>query len=201
MYGPTCTSWGHPTSSVHVLVLQNGCRCYTCISLKIGRCCCSTGPGIPPAWPATVPGGAGTTHGAVADRSMPFLWHMTPTWGGTNNDIARTQHTRVAAYTGWDTNQKHCIAQQRASTAGNSNGNTPTAGTLQEDFIVVCCSSARGFTALHARLLCCCLCVYIHTYIHTYLVLYLVRSTILLSCRSYNMNIISSSLFVLFVDV
>ena len=152
-----------------VFVLQTGCRCCTGISLKIGRYCCSTGPGIPPAWRATVPGVTATTHGAVADESMPFLWHMTPTWEGTNNDIARTQHTRVAAYTGWDTNQKHCIAQQRASTAGNSNGNTPTAGTLQEDFIVVCCSSARGFTALRVRLLCCCLCVYIHTYIHTYI--------------------------------
>ena len=71
------------------------------------------------------------------------------------------RHSTYTAYTGsslhglgcgWgtlaDTNQTHCIAQQRASTAGNSNGNTPTAGTLQEDFIVVCCSSARGFTAL-----------------------------------------------------
>ena len=55
----------------------------------------------------------------------------------------------------------------------------------------------RGFTALHVRLLCCCLCVYIHTYIHTYLVLYILRSTILLSCRSYDMNIISSGVFYL----
>ena len=159
-----------------VFVLQTGCRCCTGVSLKICRSCCSTGPGIPPAWRATVPGVTATTHGAVADESMPFLWHITPTWEGTNNDIARTQHTRVAAYTGWDTNQKHCIAQQRASTAGNSNGNTPTAGTLQEDFIVVCCSSARGFTALHVRLRCskknlnapgvvACMYTYIHTII------------------------------------
>ena len=38
---------------------------------------------------------------------------------------------------------------------------------------------------------------YIHTYIHTYLVLYIVRSTILLSCRSYDMNIISTGVFYL----
>ena len=135
-------------------MLQNDCRCCTGISLKIGRCFCSTGPGIPPAWPATVPGGTGTTHGAVADGSMSFLWHMTDTHVG-GHEQRRSTYT---AYTGssvhglgcgWgtlvDMNQKHCMPQQRASTTGNSNGNTHTHSSV--------------FTALHVPLLCCCLCV------------------------------------------
>ena len=159
----TCASGGGL-----VLVLQNGCRCCTGISLKIGRCCCSIGPGLPPAWPATVPGGAGTTHGAVADGSMPFLWHKTDTHMGGHEQ----RHSTYTAYTGssvyglgcgWgtlaDMNQKHWMPQQRAFTAGNSNGNTHT---------VV-------FLLLYTYHCCVVACVY--------LVLYLVRSTILLSYR------------------
>ena len=105
------------------------------------------------------------SNGPRRGRHYPWCrsrWkHALPLAHDTHVGGHEQRHSTYTAYTGsslhglgcgWgtlaDTNQKHCIAQQRASTAGNSNGKTPTAGTLQEDFIVVCCSSARGFTAL-----------------------------------------------------
>ena len=51
-------------------------------------CCCCTGPGIAPAWPAAVtPPGAGTPNGAVADGSMACHAHITPTREDTSNEV------------------------------------------------------------------------------------------------------------------
>ena len=51
-------------------------------------CCCCTGPGKAPAWPAAVtPPGAGTPNGAVADGSMACHAHITPTREDTSNEV------------------------------------------------------------------------------------------------------------------
>ena len=51
-------------------------------------CCCCTGPGIAPAWPAAVtPPGAGTPNGAVVDGSMACHAHITPTREDTSNEV------------------------------------------------------------------------------------------------------------------
>ena len=131
--------------------------------LTIG-CCCCTGPGIAPAWPAAVtPPGAGTPNGAVADGSMACHAHITPTREGTSNEVIGPP---TAFLSSWTVQVRvHRLTCTNRTTAGDIHCylththkiGRPRTGTLQDDFIVVCCSSV--LTALHVRLLCCCLCV------------------------------------------